>query len=644
MIDVSVFVPCFWKYSLMGCAMIAITYIVGRIALIGMPSWRESDNPFLTTLNSYLMGVLLLSSSFAIIWTAGKTILWLVPVIFLLYWTWNKSHISKISSVDYSLRKEFFCLCYTLILYVVVSALVYFFSFIYSGGHVWGDHVFYANTIHEMFTSHIETFGRFEKATPYHYGDLWWGGLISAIIPVNRVYMLCLIVYPFFGMLVALGINALTERFVTFNSLASGLFYFLSGILILFFWNLSSVFIPWQYVPIFAMPKLYIVVTFILWSVNHIFNKKLDKAFFSLLMLVPIYSPVCAGILTLVCLSSVYFQWREKGLEWHIVFNKYVVGAIFVACLFVLFYLFQPKDNTSLVRIVNDGSVVTSILYYTIKRIFRPFAWTAPWIAVLSFLLCKHNKRDLVRDITYLWMISLLSCLVSILVAGLVRLYVIDGGQIATNFYEPITCCMCAIIAIYLLCLLWKRYSVSVDCLLSGLLIFYLCSFTWLIKNDETNFLYRSFDEREVAVYSALLRQVEATPILASGYFRNYSLPENHNTYKMRYDLSIFCNFCNSYILTQDGYVHPYCLSAFEIPDDGDKLYWDKDKSDLVRYKAKQIYNNVYSNDEQCLSQFILDKSINYIFVEKGAQLPDFLQTDFHKVLDYNEDEVYVKN
>jgi hypothetical protein len=143
-------------------------------------------------------------------------------------------------------------------------------------------------------------------------------------------------------------------------------------------------------------------------------------------------------------------------------------------------------------------------------------------------------------------------------------------------------------------------------------------------------------DEKET--YLSLKSIFDENPAKELGYFRNYTLPENHNNPKTEYDL--YFPMDRMVHILPKGY-HPYCLSVYDIPSDIDPGWNNMAESELRQYGVKQIEENSEYPTSLIIDSFIDQRSINYIIVEKGAALPEFLADKFEKVFEWDDNVLY---
>ena len=73
------------------------------------------------------------------------------------------------------------------------------------------------------------------------------------------------------------------------------------------------------------------------------------------------------------------------------------------------------------------------------------------------------------------------------------------------------------------------------------------------------------------------------------------------------------------------GYYAPYCLSAFEIPNGTKPFFDERQKSIFIKFVQLKRKNQPLISINKCAIEFIKEKKIKYVIIEKNAITPKYL-------------------
>ena len=626
------YLPDITQYASILIASSLILFFVGRGVMLLLPEWREKDNAYQTVFNSFLLGYIIVLPLFAIVWSRANSIFWLVVIICFLYLSWWRKPQKKDLTIDW--RAEGCVLGIAMLLLLGGFALLYYFCLARSEGQMFSDQIYYSNLAQSILSYHNEAYFRTTEsiAQAYHWGESWTTAMWAWMFGAKPIYILYGVTYPFLLVMCILGVMAIAKQFDKSLPMAICL---IAGILYFFQWNLTSLVTPWGCGgSVFAF-KSYLMILFALWGTAYIIQGKYSQGIFAALLSVAFYSPLAPGILTLVCLLS-YFMPDRPNLSVRQLFNPYVLGSLLLTIAYVTFYVIQPNIYAAETVFNHADHSMQWIIGFIFKRVCRPIAGMTPIAVLLGIYLYIVNKEQLKKYVVF-YCCVLVSCFVACVVAGIATKVDVNAGQIAENYYEMISHLFVYISMIFLLAELAKKHwkSICAIAIIAGLAYpgryFYLGA-----KSVMAPIAPMTQSEKEA--YVTMKNIFEIQPVYEMGYFRNYNLPENYNTPKTQYDL--FFPMDRLVHILPNGY-HPYCLSAYDMPDDIDPLWKDNMECELSQYGCKRKLCKPDITEEEIISEFITQTNINYIIVENGAKLPDYLATRFCQVYEWEGNSLY---
>lgn len=612
-----------------------LLYVIGRTIACLFPEWRDEKNAYQTVFNSFLIGYTTVLPIFAIIWSGGNSLFWLLIILWLLYLLWWRKPRKAEWVIDW--RAEMKALAVAVAILTGCFAMLYYFCFLRSEGQIFSDQIFSSNVTQSILTYHNEAYFRTDMtlAQPYHWGDSWTTALWAFVFGAQPIYILFGITYPFLLAMCIFGVAAIAKGRP--NNLPLILCVLL-GILYFFYWNISSLLTPWHGGgSSISGLKNYLMVVFAVWGASYVLKSRYEQAFMVMLMLVVFYSPLAAGFLTLVCLLSFFIEETPKSFI-RTIFNPYVIGAVIIALYYGLFYMLQPEVYLGL-----EGSVIESFSFekwagFVVKRVCRPIAGITPTAILLGLYLFKTDKQRL-RKYTIMYACVIASCLVACMVGGVAKIYSVDGWQVTSNYNGTISQLFVNISWIYLIAELAQNYRKVFIGLVVVAGIVYPTQF-FCTGAQSAMFPIAPMRDGEKAAYEDLKTIFDTSGVIEMGYFRNYTLPDNYNTAKTRYDL--YFPMDRMVHILPNGY-HPYCLSAYDLPEGIEKVRNDMDRCELWQYGVRMRQQQGICTEEQIISAFVEEKNINYIITESGALLPDYLNERFRQVYEWDGNVMYYK-
>ncbi|HMG66192.1 MAG TPA: hypothetical protein VK588_00855 [Chitinophagaceae bacterium] len=229
-------------YSLAGLFLfLPIQFFVGKI--IGTRRFVFTRPESFSEIFYYSwIGFFTIISVFAIIITAGRTIL--LPVPFLIFLITLKIDFKGKDSNSFYSRNLYFVLLVALIYWAY--SLLHFVSFNHNEiRFVGGDYLFYSNVSEYLNVTGKETYAvnyispEFEGMRPYHYLDLWGAAFFSRLLTIRAVYSFYLVLFPLLACNIVLGLLSFFEKKYGKQSIFGFILILLFG-----FYSGYSVFFP----------------------------------------------------------------------------------------------------------------------------------------------------------------------------------------------------------------------------------------------------------------------------------------------------------------------------------------------------------------------------------------------------------------
>jgi hypothetical protein len=636
----NIFLPNIIFYLLILLGAYSITYIIGKIALNFVPEICSEKNPVENVFSSLIIGFVVLISLFAIIWTKGNSIFLSSILIIGFYFLIRKKKYrnkKKIFYIKFS-KKELVIFLSVFVLFILFFFISYYLFFIRSKGEFYCDHIFYANVSNVLSTSHVENSSLFvgeTNAGMYHFSELWFTVFLSKIFGANFLYVFLLVVSSYFASMIVLGGFSIAK--IYFKGFVLPI---LLGTTLLFFRPIVAIVIPFIN-PLALNSKLFVITAFLLFATLQYLRKNTLTAFIFLFLLVPFYSTISPGVLSGLFFLTLCLEIYKKGFQLKAFFNSYTLVCVSVFLFFVLFYLAQPfifqHEASSKMVLLYDHPLKRTLMFI-INRSARVFVLLLP----ISLILCFIHFRIKDKNTSQYWIALLfvvLGVVISSVVGGVAANFVLDGGQICTNFTDTVVIVVIYTILLYALSFFNERKVLLIGIfflLVYSVMFFYkgLSSFYPIGENNQ--------NEKECKFYAEIKNEIFAQNNPQFAYYRNYEIAEHHNSQYTR--LMMILPLSKMPHVLYSGYYAPYCLSVFDIPQNIDSRFDEREKSDFWKFvHAKRKMNPTVSLDD-CALNFIKIKDIKYIILEKYANVPNYLLSNAFLLNEYDGNRIYKIN
>ena len=179
-----------------------------------------------------------------------------------------------------------------------------------------------------------------------------------------------------------------------------------------------------------------------------------------------------------------------------------------------------------------------------------------------------------------------------------------------------------------------KREYVYIGTLLL-LPIYYFTFFSWVYETKEVN----QNRSTEQVFYRQLKDQLSDFYSPQFAYIRNYNTTEHQNSQYCR--LNIYYPLSKLPHVIPSGYYSAYCLSIFDLPSNTEPRFDERKMSEFWNYvQDYQIKKSNLTISEFALN-FIRDKKINFVIVEKYAITPKYITDNSILLNQYDGNRIY---
>lgn len=564
---------------------------------------------------SQLLGIIITITAYALYKTAFNSVFILVPVLLLSLGRFTKKYpaINNLTVVKTIALQVFVGL--------LIGVIAYYFFYLFMDKAIFGDNQFYASIAYALNQTGVETtnfdWTMAEKpVTLYHYSEVWFTALWSNVFNVNTLRTYYLLYIPVFGSTVFLGAFCLAKLLLNSKKHSTGISLLLAFVFLLI-QNIDFPFykITQNYYHIgswFHNLKYSIVYIQFLVFVLLLFNRNYFVAFISLLLLVPLYSPIAPAILSGVFVATVYLFFKKLINKSD--FIKLVAILFLVPLIYVLFYYFQPIKSVSTPLPELD---FVSVLFKTFKVFFKLIViGILPTLLVFIVVLWirKTSLKQLHSSFNNQYLYSIVvGSIASIVVLFLfITLYFYvnhDAFQLLGNFVTPLF----AVVFFVALIVVLKQLPQKIILPAISFILIYFFVLLWQNPSVSFNMVKASYFEPKCDhIYlSNIESEVNKIPKANFAYFRNYK-----DKHPMELKPFLFVPD-NRIIHFKNDYV-PISMSVLNMPENADFRYGNK--SDFA------FYNYYMSNQQNLLDSiylnFVRDKNIRFVIVEKDAVLP----------------------
>lgn len=328
-------------------------YVVGSL-LLWLARFAHRQDSFYDTFVKLLVGLVGVVTTYAIVKTAGNTILWgfVIIGVLCLWRSYKENALHK----EYCFREIFNVNKGTVVSLCAVLALGIVF-FLFQGAFFYaepinnmphGDYAFYATVSSVLNDFGVET-SSWESAvlygsttpSPYHYFDIWLPTIFINILQGDTYESFVVVTQAIYMVILSIGVIAITRRFTDnwLMQVLSVLSIFFAGLLFVRILPQSSDFIFSNSCSL----KYLTVSMFVVWMVLAMLEKK--GGWYLPMICLPIVNVITAPVafitvVLLLCLSA----FRRKQIR-HIV--RPFVSIIVVAVFIVVFYFLQAGESAS---------------------------------------------------------------------------------------------------------------------------------------------------------------------------------------------------------------------------------------------------------------------------------------------------------
>jgi len=613
------FLPNLFNYFGIYSLLYIATIVIGHLVSNNFISFKQESNEFILFYNRLMLGVVSIIALYAIYWTMFKTIYLLaVCILVVMYFSERYKHVvAKRHSINW---KTIF---FTYILFSLMFFIAYYVFFLRTNGWTFNDHNIYANLSGILTVKRVENTSLMsmnEKNTMYHYSDLWLTSLLSNTFRLNHLHVLLQITYPFIASIVMYGAFSLSNLKIK-NIYISLIF----GVIILIVKPFITLFIPYSDT-ILANPKLLIIPAIGLFSYFQIINRNYYLASLILLLLVPFYSAIAPGVLSIVFAAGFILNIQKESNIFNALINKFTISSIIVFALFALFYIINTNSSENL-SILYENHTNRGFLFL-IKKSARVLLLMLPPFTLL-LILRKFNKT-INTSIIFIMIIVFIGGLTSVLTASIFALYVLDGYQIYTNYADTIINIVILLFYLELAALIKNKFTYLLSIVL--LTIYSTTFFSWVYQKE--NIIYSN---KELDNYKRLQTEFNKNTFNTFAYFRNYSIKKNANNQNTR--LYIYPPLQKLSHIIPTGIYNPVCLSVFDIPNNTEPRFDERKISDFWINSSALLKEGKHMSE--CFMKYIVDKKINYIIVEETAILPDTILNHSHLFCEIDGNKIF---
>ena len=591
----NLFFPNIATYLSIGIVVTTLLYLLGHLLMTWFPQDRKS-----TTLskNSYspFLGLTLIVSIFAIIYTKGSSIFWIPLISFLVFILVKKKQI-KYSPYPWSYKTLFLFIG----LEIIFTLLAYYFFFINSNGAVHSDFVYYTKNIDVIANTHVESDGAFLNlhytAVPYHYFESWFSLILVKLLSLHITYTLLFIVYPtLFSIFFVLGYNLSLK----FTNKKTALFF---GTLLLIS---TPIFKYTHFCALVTYPKL--VTVYIIFAYLFIFYFEKRKNLILLLVgcSAAIFTPISPVlILSYFFTNSIYLYIHTHSIS-KALFNYTNIYMISVSLIVLLFYslpfLTTPHITIQTPNLTFD--FIRSTKWFVMK--FLKFSLSLSPFLLLLFM--KRVRDYIVSHLNFCFSIIIVS-IIALLSASILKEDNIDAVQLFYSILRPLLSMLVFLIIIYFFNT--TKYKTLFLIIVSSILVcnqYIHPSLMYIATNTNIN-------KKEIFFYKIIAKSIDSQSKI--GFIRNNEIKnEYREDFNNPLNKLVHCTKTGNF-----DYFWIFPIDSINVPI-LDPLNDGRKESQLYLYCTKKNLDFTEFNT----LQFIINKKIQYIIVEREASLPAYLK------------------
>ncbi len=610
-----------------------ITHLLFKILRVD----DQSESPFYSAFMKSVLGFLFVVSLYAIVQTDGNTILALVPISIIILIIFIKKQFKSINRIvrnqDYA---PFHVILYLATVNILLTAFLWLHFYPQPGieQHLKGDFMIYSKISDFINYYGIENrcvdyfFPFYHRPEPYHYGEHWLSAIAINMYGCKAEIALVVFAYGQILSLTVLGVAALLEKkfklsiywivIISFTSL------FIGPLGQLFPLQLGYFSEFWGDVTYLALPKLSIVLLFLLFIELQLFHKSYVAFSIGCGLLSLFYAP-CLSILPISFLILCKDYLAKNIIIKTLYIAVAILGISVVILIFKYGYLPETEKTTwvdlDLMKfetnqkqfdwllysrtLINIGGV--AILYF-VKTIF---IYGIIIIALLIYLY-KWQKIKLlvvINSTSYTYSNILVFLLLPILAWGCLPFISTDSFQFWLMMFYPFLVILIVKLLATLLMFVELRFLV--------LIIIVLNLFTHPLT---INHLFKA----KTLAEELKLQQISANAQDKVAYFCK---PSSNN--------SIYL-FSNDEVVQDALGISPYFsrtadLSIFDLDTSFIGLKYNASSQyfffEMIKqapfyiYLRKCRYENPLISIESAQIKFLRDFSVHWVYVEEGVTL-----------------------
>jgi hypothetical protein len=637
------FAPNFFLYFIHIIIVYFATLFMGILFYkIIVPESKTEDSSTLKYFYELSIGLIFLITAYSIITTKFNSVFvfGLVICISYLYVSRIKMNPSKVISFK---SKDFLVIILHIILLILFYSLFYYMFYIRSQGEIWSDNLFYGNLSKILNETQIESTinmlsQKNQAASIYHYSEIWFTSLNYIIFKGSYLNILQIVTFPYLFFLIIIGVYSLISYYIKSRFISITLML----VFIVFKPIIAQIPITSNYYifsELIFFPKLFIIYIIFLFSLNNYIRGNKVLAFFSILLIVPFYTTSASGVLSGLVILLIYYNYKKNGISWKLQNFK---GLIYIFIIFfgvVVFYLYQAKFSSNF----NDSHEIISVkeqpylwtMKFSLKRVLGSFLTLSPALIILYFI---SKKKNVVVDNEIIDIIIVVSSgiIFSSIAASIISNFIYDGHQISSNFSDPALTIVTFWIIVYAISKIKSfKYQLITTLFvsISSLILFSIrdIPFTYPKRID-------SISEEEIKFYDGIKNTISKQPNPTFAFFRNYNyLNESKNKFVQTL---LFLPLSKIAHLVEDGTYLPFCLSIFDIKTNNDNEYSEIENTPLFQYVKER--NNKIKINNSLFSEFINEKSIDFIVIEGKVSLPKCVEENF-MIIDSYQGFVFMK-
>lgn len=504
---------------------------------------------------------------------------------------------------------------YNLIFLVFIYGISYYFFYIHTHASIIGDNSFYANLSYKInqlgIESHNFDWTKESHPVPYHYTEAWFTSLSMSIFNTKALPSFYLFFIPIFFTSIFQGASALVDILSEKLNIKLFNWCFIIGLLILI---IQSIDIPFIEKPIFKTNydigslfsnyKLSVIYLLFLLSASFILLERYIYAYWCILSLISFYPTISVAILSgLGCIFLLLFIQKKISIKQFILL---CIPLIILPAIFLLFYYINAEGSSS-----GEARISIFKTFPTMPRVFFSLILTGLLPSLILYkIFLRTDFRNKIIPLFYFSVFFIIGVISTLIIIPFYIKKDMDGIQLLHNFVSPFITITFFIIISYSLLRL-KKLALATTLLIGIyilLLIGYPSVFFNMIRTERVEYSY------DGDYYQKIIKNTDINANV--GFYRDYNV-------KNLFPLKPFLVLPDTRLLHfRDNYL-PLSLNPHTIAKDSDPRFYHKNDFAFIRF----MENSSMKNIDQITLQFIKEYNIKYIIKEKGAEMPDIINT-----------------